>query len=310
MSTAQGQVRRYEIEHRTTYSYSDDVSASYGRGYLRPRDLPWQRCLTHRVTTRPAAADSAPGVDVYGNSDFFFQVTTAHRTLEVTSRSLVEVRPPDRDDAALAVPWERARPRQAGEGDAVDFVVGSPRIDVPEAVREYATPSFPPGRDIGSCIMDLTHRIFADFTYRSGSTTVTTRVAEVLVARQGVCQDFAHLAVACLRSLGLPGRYVSGYLATDPPPGRERMVGVDATHAWAAVRLPGGSWLDFDPTNDQLADERYTTVAWGRDYGDVPPLKGVIFTDATTSSMKVSVDVAPVGIADSGDAQSRPLADG
>lgn len=300
-------VRRYEIEHRTEYTYSDDVSASYGRGYLRPRDLPWQRCVTHEVITRPAAADSAVALDVYGNADFFFHVTDAHRTLEVVSRSLVEVTAPTTEAAVLARPWEQARPQHAGEGDAVDFVVTSPRIDVTDAVRAYAAPSFPPGREIGAAVVDLTHRIFADFTYRSGSTTVTTRVPDVLAERQGVCQDFAHLSVACLRSLGLAGRYVSGYLATDPPPGKPRMIGVDATHAWAAVWLPGGSWLAFDPTNNQLVDERYTTVAWGRDYGDVPPLKGVIFTDAKTSSMKVQVDVAPVGIADTGDVDSRPL---
>jgi transglutaminase-like putative cysteine protease len=299
--------RRYDIEHRTTYTYSDDVSASYGRGYLRPRDLPWQRCLTHRVVTEPAAADSASNLDVYGNADFFFHVTSSHRTLEVVSRSLVEVRPPDADPAALALAWERVRPQHAGESDAVDFVLTSPRVDVTGAVRDYAAPSFPPGRDIAAAVLDLTHRIFADFTYRTGATTVTTRVADVLDAREGVCQDFAHVAVACLRSVGLAGRYVSGYLATDPPPGKERMIGVDATHAWAAVWLPGGSWLAFDPTNNQLVDERYATVAWGRDYGDVPPLKGVIFTDAKTSSMKVQVDVAPVGIADSGDAESPPL---
>lgn len=137
-------VRRYEIEHRTTYTYSDDVGASYGRGYLRPRDLPWQRCLTHRVVTRPAAADSAVALDLYGNAHFYFHVTSTHRTLEVLSRSLVEVRPPAVDPVALAVPWEHARPRHAGEGDAVDFVIASPRVDVTDAVRDYAAPSFPP----------------------------------------------------------------------------------------------------------------------------------------------------------------------
>ncbi|MEP6980438.1 MAG: transglutaminase family protein [Nakamurella sp.] len=299
--------RRYAIEHRTTYTYSDDVSASYGRGYLRPRDLSSQRCLTHQVRTTPPAADSSVGLDVYGNNEFFFHVTAAHRHLEVISQSLVEVSRPVTDRAVLAQPWEQVRPRTAGAGDAVDFVIGSPRVELTAAVLAYAQASFPPGREIGDAVMDLTHRIYADFTYRAGSTTVTTMVADVLVARQGVCQDFAHLAVACLRSVGLAGRYVSGYLATDPPPGRERMIGVDATHAWAALWLPGGSWLAFDPTNDQLVDERYATVAWGRDYGDVPPLKGVIFTDSTTSAMQVSVDVAPVGIRDPGDVGGRPL---
>ncbi len=301
-------LRQYAIEHRTAYTYSDDVGISYGRGYLRPRDLPWQRCISHLVTTKPAAADSTIGVDLYGNNDFFFHVTRAHRRLEVISRSVVEVRRPPTDTVAINMPWEQAAPRHAADADALDFVLPSPRIDVTPAVREFAVDSFPPGRTIEAAVIDLTSRIHDQFTYQSGSTTVTTRVADVLTERKGVCQDFAHLAVACLRSLGLAGRYVSGYLATDPPPGRERMVGADATHAWAAVWLPGGSWLAFDPTNDQLADERYTTVAWGRDYGDVPPLKGVIFTDAKTSTMEVSVDVAPV-VGEGAGGEFAPFAD-
>ena len=243
----------------------------------------------HRVVTRPAAADSSMGTDVYGNSDFYFHVTSSHRQLDVISSSLVEVRPPALDGVLIGIPWEQARPLHAGDADAVDFVVVSPRVDVTTEVRSYTEPSFPAGRPLIDAVSDLMHRIHAD--------------------REGVCQDFAHLAVAALRSVGLAGRYVSGYLATDPPPGKERMVGVDATHAWAAVWLPGGSWLAFDPTNDQLVDERYATVAWGRDYGDVPPLRGVIFTDATTSKMKVSVDVAPVGIGSQGPAPSQPLFD-
>ncbi len=298
---------RYAIEHRTVYTYSDQVSASYGRGYLRPRDLPWQRCISHRVTTKPTAADSSVGVDLYGNSDFYFHVTSAHRRLEVISRSVVEVRRPDTDSVALGLPWERVRPHHAGEADAVDFVMPSPRIDVTDAVRQFAEVSFTPGRVIEDAIIDLTRRIYTGFTYKSGSTTVSTRVADVLADREGVCQDFAHLAVACLRSVGLAGRYISGYLATNPPPGKPRLVGIDATHAWAAVWLPGGSWLAFDPTNNQPADERYATAAWGRDYGDVPPLKGVIFTDAKTSAMEVSVDVAPLGVPNEGQPDSQPL---
>ncbi len=301
--------RRYNIEHKTTYTYSDDVGASYGRGYLRPRDLPWQRCLSHRVITRPSAADSSIGVDVYGNNDLYFHVTTSHRKLEVISQSLVEVRRPAIDAKAVSLPWERARPANAGDADAVDFVLPSPRVDVTDEVRRYAEVSFPPGRTIEAAIMDLTHRIFTDFTYKSGSTTVTTRVSDVLTDREGVCQDFAHLAVACLRSLGLAGRYVSGYLATTPPPGKARMVGVDASHAWAAIWMPGDTWLAFDPTNDQLADERYATVAWGRDYGDVPPLRGVIFTDAKTSEMEVAVDVEPLGMDTEADAAGNSLFD-
>jgi transglutaminase-like putative cysteine protease len=154
--------------------------------------------------------------------------------------------------------------------------------------------SFTPGRPIKEATRDLTHRIHTEFTYGHGATSVNSTVVDVLEAKKGVCQDFAHLAVACLRSLGLAGRYVSGYLATRPPPGKPRMIGADASHAWAAVRLADSNWLNFDPTNDTVIDERFTTVAWGRDYDDVAPLRGVIYTDAKKREMDVAVDVAPL----------------
>jgi transglutaminase-like putative cysteine protease len=150
------------------------------------------------------------------------------------------------------------------------------------------------GRPLIEVLRELTSRIHADFTYRSGSTTVSTRVDEVLVAREGVCQDFARVAIACLRTQGLAASYVSGYLATDPPPGKERMIGVDATHAWASVWTPQDQWLSLDPTNDQMVDERYVVVGFGRDYADVPPLRGIIYTDSESSVIEVAVDVAPV----------------
>ncbi|WP_328841617.1 transglutaminase family protein [Nakamurella leprariae] len=311
--------RAYEIVHRTRYDYSDDVSVSFGRGVLRPRDLPGQRCLRHQVTVDPVPADRSDPVDVYGNTGLYFSVTQAHRRLEVTGRSLVVVQPPPLPPGAARA-WESARPAgswpDGGVVDplAVEFSLPSPMVtlDGPadDAVRDFAAASFRPGRPLAEAVLDLTTRIHREFAYRSGATTVRSTVAEVLQARAGVCQDFAHLAVACLRSVGLAGRYVSGYLATDPPPGRERMVGVDASHAWAAVAAPGTSpdaapgsapeqgtaWLAFDPTNGGLVDERYATVAWGRDYADVTPLRGVIFTEARSSELTVSVDVAPVPV--------------
>lgn len=290
-------VRRYRIVHRTTYRYSGVVTSSFGRGYLLPRGTERQRVLSSEVTVSPEPTDMSVGTDVWGNRDVFFHVTDTHEVLEVTGRSEVAVAPPGRDrfrSPSCLAPWETARPTGPAGALAVDFVldVAAPEID--DDVRAYAAGTFTPGRPLVEAIFDLTHRIFTDFTYRSGSTSVSTRVAEVLAARSGVCQDFARLAIACLRSQGLAARYVSGYLATDPPPGKERMVGVDATHAWAAVWLPDGTWLDFDPTNDQFGDERYTTVAWGRDYADVSPLRGVIYTEAQDSTIEVSVDVAPL----------------
>ncbi len=296
--------RRYRITHRTTYGYSDPVSSSYGRGFLTPRELAGQRVVDHRITVVPPPADQSSSVDVYGNTHTYFHVTTAHQELIVTGEADVAVDRPAPLGAAGDVAWEQARPGaganfEADAATAVEFVLDLNPPEITGGVRDYAATTFTPGRPIAEAIVDLTHRIYTDFTYESGSTSVSTRVAEVLRDRSGVCQDFARFAIACLRSQGLAARYVSGYLATDPPPGKERMIGADATHAWAAVWLPGGSdadgtWLGFDPTNDQLVDERYITVAWGRDYADVPPLRGVIYTEAKKSTIAVSVDVAPL----------------
>lgn len=291
---------RYRVTHRTTYTYDKPVTDSLGLAHLVPRALPWQEVTDTRVDLRPGASDAALDEDYYGNTVSYFQVTEEHTELQITATSNVTVTTPAYDAEALARPWEQARvlgpstPPDAWL--ATDFALPSSQADhVPEA-REYAAPSLLAGRPIGEAVTDLVSRIHADFTYDKTATTVTSTVAHVLDARAGVCQDFAHLALACLRSHGLAVRYVSGYLATVPPPGQERLVGADASHAWIAVRLPGrDEWLAVDPTNDQWADDRYITVAWGRDYADVPPVKGVIFTDARKSTLQVSVDVAPVG---------------
>lgn len=287
--------RRYRIEHRTEYRYSDAVSSSYGRVSLRPRDFPGQRCLTHRLTIDPEPDDISDGVDVYGNQTGYYQIGRPHHALSVVGVSEVEVDRPSVDPAEAGRPWEAARPSGPLGARATEFVLPSARIQLGADVEAYAARSLRPGRPLLDAVLDLTHRIHADFRYDGAATTVSSTIADVLEARAGVCQDFAHLAVAALRTHGLPARYVSGYLATDPPPGRERMIGVDASHAWVAVRLPAGGWVGFDPTNDQLADERYTVLAWGRDYEDVAPLRGIIYTDAESSEMKVSVDVAPLG---------------
>ncbi len=287
-----GSSRGYEITHRTTYRYSDVVTSSYGRGFLVPRSSSRQRCLAHELIIDPEPADSSTSRDAYGNTSSYFHVTERHRTLTVTSRSVVEVDapPPGYDsDGGLQVPWEQARP----VGLAAEFALDLVPPEIADALRDYAAPTFTPGRPLIEVARELASRIFRDFTYRSGSTTVSTGVAQVLAAREGVCQDFARLAIACMRANGLAASYVSGYLATDPPPGKERMVGVDATHAWASVWAPGDRWLAFDPTNDQLVDERYVVVGFGRDYADVPPLRGIIYTDSESSVIEVAVDVAP-----------------
>lgn len=288
--------RCYEITHRTVYRYSDDVTSSYGRGFMTPRDSARQRCLSSELVLDPEAADSSTSRDGYGNISSYFHVTEKHRRLSVTSHSVVEVDPPPPELYAAGsakAPWEIARPVGPDGALAVEFTLDLQTSEITDAVRAYAAPSFVPGRPLIEVLRDLNARINSDFTYRSGSTTVSTSVAEVLAAREGVCQDFARLAIACLRANGLAASYVSGYLATDPPPGRERMVGIDATHAWASVWTPQNQWLGLDPTNDQMVDERYIVVGYGRDYADVPPLRGIIYTDSEKSVIDVAVDVAP-----------------
>jgi transglutaminase-like putative cysteine protease len=292
--------RRHRVTHRTEYRYSDVVTSSYGRGFLTPRDMPRQRCVAHRLTIDPAAADSSTSTDSYGNISSYFHVTEPHRTLTVTSDSIVDVFSPVPGlytSGPAVQPWEAARPAGRRGALASEFSLDLNPPEITDAVREYAAPSFVPGRPLVEVLRDLASRIFTDFTYRSGSTTISTGVNEVLAAREGVCQDFARLAIACLRANGLAASYVSGYLATDPPPGKERMIGIDATHAWAAVwtpQQPGRfEWLGLDPTNDQMIDQRYIIVGRGRDYADVPPLRGIIYTDSERSVIDVAVDVVP-----------------
>lgn len=297
MSAAEDGTRHYRVLHKTTYTYDGVVTSSYGRGFLTPLEFPGQRCRAHKVSVTPEPSDLSFGADVYGNTAVFFHVTREHSALEVTGESVMEVDPPPPGhlgQGPAGAPWELARPVGPGAAPAVDFLLDLDPPEVSDPVRQYAAPSFAPGRRLSDVVEDLTRRIFTDFTYKSGSTTVSTRVAEVLERRSGVCQDFARLSIACLRANGLAASYCSGYLATTPPPGKERMIGADATHAWPAVWLPGGRWLAFDPTNNQFVDERYVMVARGRDFADVSPLRGIIYSDAKRSTMRVSVDVAPL----------------
>jgi transglutaminase-like putative cysteine protease len=291
---------RYRVTHRTDYRYSDVVTSSYGRGFLTPRDSLRQRCVAHRLDVDPAPADSSTSLDGYGNVSSYFHVTVPHRSLTITSDSIVDVAPPSPGlytEGPAVAPWEAARPAGLQGALATEFTLDLDPPEVTDGVREYAAPSFVPERPLVEVLRDLTSRIYTDFTYRSGSTTVSTGDNEVLMAREGVCQDFARLAIACLRANGLAASYVSGYLATDPPPGKDRMIGIDATHAWAAVwtpQQPGQfEWLGLDPTNDQMVDQRYIIVGRGRDYADVPPLRGIIYTNSERSVIDVAVDVVP-----------------
>ncbi|WP_280238575.1 transglutaminase family protein, partial [Nocardia abscessus] len=272
MTGPDGAARRYRVQHRTRYTYSGEVTSSYGRAYLTPREFPGQRLIAHDIRIDPAPSDRSVGADVYGNSTSYFHVTSEHRALTVVGESLVEVDAPGHDRArSAAQPWEKARPTGANGPFAVEFALDLHPPEITPDLAAYTAESFPPGRPLLDAVDELNTRIYTDFAYRSGATTVSTRVADVFAARAGVCQDFARLAVACLRSQGLAARYVSGYLATDPPPGKERMVGADATHAWAAVWTPRGGGdgragprMDRGPPHAQLGAARNNNPPRGR----------------------------------------------
>lgn len=292
-------MRRYRVWHRTAYTYSKPVQDSVGQFHLVPRALPWQQVTASGVTVTPLPGDLSADVDYFGNASTYFHLTDPHSELSIEAASDVVVEVPVYDAEALARPWEEARPLRHPHlphaWSATEYALESARARHDPAATAYAAESLTPGRPIGEAATDLMERIFRDFTYDKTATTVTSTVADAMRKRAGVCQDFAHVALACLRAHGVAARYVSGYLATQPPPGKQRVFGADASHAWLAVWLPGtDQWLAIDPTNNQWANDRYVTVAWGRDYGDVSPVKGIIFTKAKKSTLRVQVDVAPV----------------
>jgi transglutaminase-like putative cysteine protease len=285
--TAAQHRRTYEVRHRTAYAYENEVTSSYGRAYLLPRDTAEQQCRSSRITTRPGTEVLAERIDFYGNRTAYLELRAPHQELVVESRSVVEVA---REPVDLEVLGGQTATATTGWED-LDFLLPSPLVPLTGRLRRYAASVFTPGRPLAEAIPALANRIHTDFSYTPGSTHVASTLDDLLDRGEGVCQDFAHLAVACLRSAGLPARYVSGYLETAPPVGRPKLQGVDASHAWASVRLPEVGWVDIDPTNDRLIDSRYIVTAWGRDYADVPPLKGIIFSTSTSSTLSVAVDV-------------------
>lgn len=288
---------KYQIRHETHYAFNVAATLGHHLAYVSPRTTPRQEVTHSNVEITPAPRDRAMHVDVFGNSCLHFSISEPHRALTVCATSVVEL-VPERSasgDAALAAPWEQAVAGDSQPPDIADFVLASPLVGESAELDEFATDIFTPARPLGDCIVDLTRRIHDEFTYSPGSTHSMTTAQDALHNKEGVCQDFAHVAVGALRSVGLAGRYVSGYLETELLPGQPRLVGGDASHAWASVRGPGGRWIDFDPTNDLVEPTTHITVAWGRDYGDVVPLKGVVSSSSSASHMTVSVDVKPIG---------------
>lgn len=289
---------RYTITHRTLYQYSSGVVLCHNEARLLPRETPWQLCRPSQIRIRPRPALSIERQDFFGNRVLYFAIQDVHYRLEVTVATEVRVlneRP--FDETSPSPPWEQARQAlwESPDPEIIEarmLALDSPFVKIRPAFLAYAEPSFPPGRPLLEAVADLNQRIYREFKYDPHFTTVATPLDEVLSERRGVCQDFAHLAIACLRALGLAARYVSGYLETLPPPGQARLVGADASHAWLAVYVPGVGWAEFDPTNNCMPREKHVTLAWGRDYGDVAPLRGVM-TGGGSHALKVAVDVEP-----------------
>ena len=308
---------RYTVEHETRYAYAAQVSQSWQLARLTPLTLPWQTLVAHSLTIDPRPDERREVFDSFGNEVTHFSLHHPHRMLRVRMACTVDItaRPPVpigsigsigsgdeveaeiEPEATRAARWEAVRDTIRHEPQLDQLVPASmceptPLLPLSDGARNYALASFERGRPWLDAVHDLMRRIHADFEFEPGATTVSTSVDEVLYQRSGVCQDFAHLMLACLRGLGLPARYVSGYLLTEPPPGQARLMGVDASHAWVAAYAPQYGWVEFDPTNDQLADARYITLSWGADFADVVPLRGVI-VGAGDQQMSVEVSVIP-----------------
>lgn len=289
----------FDLTHTTVYDYSSTVTVSHHLLRLAPRKMGRQWRLEHTLTIEPQPAVTRFHTDYFGNDVMFATIEGAHRQLNVVSKSRVAVAPPFIPDPSETPAWESVRglyktDRSANALDATEYTFASPLVPVVPDFMDYALPSFVPGRPILEAMKDLNGRIFSDFTFDSTATTVSTPLEQVLRERRGVCQDFAHLQIACLRSLGLPARYVSGYIETQPPPGQAKLVGADASHAWVSFFCPGMGWIDVDPTNNLLPSMQHITLGWGRDYGDISPIRGV-FTGGENHQLKVGVDVAARG---------------
>jgi len=292
---------RYRVVHRTEYHYGEPVALCYNEAHLRPRDTERQRVAAHGTQIEPPATVRSERRDFFGNSTLHFAIQSNHDELIVTATSEVEIGAGRPTPPTSAMTWEQAiavvRKEVSSPGSgARQYVLQSPLVDpTPEIVETYARSSFDPQRPLLEAVAELMRRIHTDFVFEPGFTTASTPVAQVFEHRRGVCQDFAHVGIACLRSLGLPARYLSGYIETTPPPGEVKLVGADASHAWLSVYVPDAGWVDFDPTNDQLAGDKHIVTAWGRDYSDVTPLKGIIFGGGSKHTTRVAVDVARIG---------------
>ncbi len=288
----------YQVRHKTTYEYEDPVSVSHHILRLTPHNKSGQTCRRSNISILPRPPALNWHNDYFSNRVTTFTLLEPHDRLIVDATSELEVIALPLPDFSASPPWEQVRDSLGSdcteEGlNAYQFVFDSTRVKARRELAEYARDSFPAGRPLLEAAMDLTHRINRDFRFDTKATEVSTPVETFFEKRRGVCQDFSHLQIACMRSLGLPARYISGYLRTYPPKGRPRLIGADASHAWCSAWSPGAGWVDFDPTNDCVPADGHITTAWGRDYSDVSPIHGVLLGGAQ-HTLDSGVDVIPM----------------
>lgn len=306
----------YHVRHETTYAYSGDVVHAHQLLHLTPRDSEYQSCLSHEIAIDPAPAYRAADVDAFGNAVTRLEFDRPHRRLDVVAQMMVESRERPCIEECEE-PWERARSRlfynARPPGSAVleaeRYRFESPYVRIKQRFTDYGDSCFAAGKPLLTCADDLTKKLYEDMTYAPGATSIGTPLLDVLESLRGVCQDYAHLMIACLRARGFAARYVSGYLRTTPAPGAPVLLGADASHAWVAVFCPTAGWVEFDPTNGVRANTNHITLAWGRDFGDVSPMRGVIVGGGQHSlSVRVTVTpqvVAPADTATQSQSQSQ-----
>lgn len=293
---------RYSVSHITRYSYSQAVGSCHNLAYILPRQTRRQTCLSSEVVIDPVPHTSLERVDYFGNRVYHFSIQDPHNTLSVTANSVLDVNDfPDWPVLNLGNTCDQALNSLKLKADtetllAREFVLDSPLVPNIENIKTFAAPFFTKDRPLLSAVKELTEKIYDEFTYDPGFSDVTTPLSEVFAHKRGVCQDFAHFAIACIRAMGFPARYVSGYIETTPPAGQPALVGAAESHAWFAVYSPGEGWFGFDPTNDKVTGNQHIVTAWGRDYSDVPPMKGVIFGGGSQHQLNVSVNVTRMQI--------------
>jgi transglutaminase-like putative cysteine protease len=292
---------QYQVTHTTEYIYHQPVSLCHNIAKLLLRDGGGQVCKSTSVSITPTPDVLSEYEDYFGNKVMYFAIEKEHKQLIVTIQSQVEkLKPPIPTlNFYKDISWEEVKAIIQQPGDenfmAREYVLETELTMITADILKYAKQSFTPARSVFEAVKEVMQRIHNDFEFDPGFTTIATPIEKVMHARKGVCQDFAHVAIACMRSMGLPARYVSGYLETLPPEGKDKLIGVDASHAWFSVYIPGTGWVDFDPTNNMIPSMQHLTVGWGRDYGDVTPLKGIIVSSGT-HKLKVSVDVKRIEV--------------